>query len=132
MVVEVKANATPHTKALCRSSSRHSSRTTVVVSTGARSAERRDLVSTIGSLLLREGPSARHGVYPERSRGGLWSGRRKSFAAGICDSPAASGAWKRSRIGKHHSGETDISRELEIERAVRQRAIYFNRLESGA
>src|SRR5258708_22111992 len=51
-----------------------------VVSTGARSAERRDLVSTIGGLLLREGPSARPF--------GPWSGRRKSFAFAICDSPA--------------------------------------------
>src|SRR5258708_9802836 len=50
-----------------------------VVSTGARSAERRDLLSTIGHLLWREGLSARAGVYPERSRGGPRSRRRESL-----------------------------------------------------
>src|SRR5216684_3408978 len=56
-----------------------------VVSTGARSAERRDLLSTIGHLLWREGLSARDGVYPERSRGGPRSRRRESH---MCDSHA--------------------------------------------
>jgi hypothetical protein len=52
-----------------------------VVSTEGRRPERRDLLSTIGSLLWREGLSARPGVYPERSRGGPWSRRRKSSHA---------------------------------------------------
>ena len=40
---------------------------------GKLRAERRDLPSTISSLLLRERLSAPHGVYPERSRGALRS-----------------------------------------------------------
>src|ERR1700733_14738145 len=44
-----------------------------VVSTGARSAERRDLFSTISGLSWRGGPSTRPF--------GPWSGRRKSFVS---------------------------------------------------
>jgi hypothetical protein len=42
-----------------------------VVSTGARSAERRDLLSPISCLSWREGLSTRDGACPERSRGAL-------------------------------------------------------------
>src|SRR5260370_5926065 len=57
-----------------------------VVSTGARSAERRDLPSTISGVSRREGLSARAGVYPERSRGGP---SVETTEIAICDSPAA-------------------------------------------
>src|SRR4029077_8631523 len=42
----------------------------------------RDLASTNSGILWREGPSARRGVYPERSRGGPWSGRRDDLIKG--------------------------------------------------
>jgi hypothetical protein len=56
-----------------------------VVSTGARSAEWRDLLSMISRLSFREGLSTRPGVYPERSRGGPRSRRR---GVAIRDGPA--------------------------------------------
>src|SRR5580704_10933070 len=58
---------------------------TSVVSTGARSAERRDLASTISGLSWRQGLSARDGACPERSRGGPRSRRRRGA---VDDRPA--------------------------------------------
>ena len=91
-----------------------------VVSTGARSAEWRDLLSATSGLSLRRGLSARPGACPEAIRGGPWSRRREPSDGRASTPPSCPGVKqrlevRRTRIAKLERGDA-LSVRLSVEK----------------